>query len=270
MDQVKAKRYFLSMSGRACRYAYFNVHPDVVVLSNSCGTGKDEHGDRLLDFRVGLLSVHIVSFKDRDFFREFSKDVLNNQTAPLFLDIAKTLACYENIEKPIVQHGSQLFIGEMCVGGVIDDVHLLIELKKHISDSKSIETSLAKAIIFDVPRNPKLSGRAFLISLDFKHHLCSDGSFLIDPEKKFPYFQLVCFDGLTVANIKGFVNKPLKKTDDPPRHQIKLWSQGEVLQYATIFEDDVVKNIIFRPHNLFYPLDLGYVDMDQDMHLELA
>ena len=65
---LDCKLYLSSFSARSCQYAYFNISEDrdTIILSNS-STATNSHGDRLIDFGIGELGVHIVKFKNHEF-----------------------------------------------------------------------------------------------------------------------------------------------------------------------------------------------------------
>lgn len=68
------KRYLADISNRTMQDAYFNLLPDTIVICNSSSNkAGTAFGDRLTNFAVGELSLHLIKFKNTEFLDIFKQ-----------------------------------------------------------------------------------------------------------------------------------------------------------------------------------------------------
>ena len=68
------KRYLADISNRTMQDAYFNLLPDTIVICNSSSNkAGTAFGDRLTNFAVGELSLHLIKFKNTEYLDIFKQ-----------------------------------------------------------------------------------------------------------------------------------------------------------------------------------------------------
>ena len=64
----ECKLFLSTLTSRAVQFAYLNIAPNTIILSNSTSTGPGiEHGDKLMNYSVGELCIHVVTLKNSNF-----------------------------------------------------------------------------------------------------------------------------------------------------------------------------------------------------------
>lgn len=272
------KLYLSSISARSCQYAYFNLceDRDTIILSNS-STATNSHGDRLMDFGIGELGVHIVHFKDHEFIDRLRELVQVPETG-LFCVLVSNLVnivskySLDKLESFISSRGFHVLVDvsetidrdnfntKSVVGFPIHNFHIESVLKRFYLDSLRVGTDEHKTkdpyAEFDMPLDVHVTKRVYFFEFDLKDFRYLGGE---RPFKESTKMRFMSLDGITSPSIQDFIKK---LSGTPFTLRVYLWAvRGDYVVFVTRFDNDVINSISLRP-NL-----IGVV-MPKDMPIE--
>lgn len=265
---AKCKLFFSSLTARSAQYAYFNMAPNLVVVSNSTSPPPNEdHGDRLMDYSVGELSFHFIEFKDEEFLNKlrsflkipdgvyFCVHVLNLLSV-MGKFAQKDLEVFNNEygETIVVNKGRSTYDKKNIVGFVIDNFHIVSELYKWYQFVYGIGTDehKKKYPYVSVPMNtsPEMTGRVFFTEINTTLFKDEQGNPVF--KDVMPSMKILCLDGLTTVSIKEFVKRI---SNLPYTLMLYMWVvDNSYVLSMTIFENDMVKVRSIRPNVLATPI----------------
>lgn len=265
---TKCKKYLVSISSSRAQYCYFNFVKNTVILSNSTSGGKGQaHGDRLMDFTVGELALHFVHFKDLEFYKQLREflDIPDDKFYCVhivnLMSIINTVGI-DNLDVSIID-GYKVFraIGDLAVndknkvGFEVTDFHViraLLTWKNHlfkvISDNQSVETGVDTEVTSD--------NGMYFTELNIRElHL--DKYF---PNVR-PTIKFLSFDGLTTVSLKSFIKKIKSGSYNLKRF---VWVENELIYSYSVYEDNFVKVLSYRPNIASLPLIADVVIQKKD------
>lgn len=262
------RNYLGSISARSCQYAYFNVAPNTIVLSNTTSPPpNDEHGDRLMDFSVGELGIHIIEFKDPDFVVKLKQFLKINDTDYYVIHIVNLISIlnkfkltaldvFENEigEKVVINHGRKTYDKKNIVGSRVHNFHVVREIYNWYLKITEIGSTAHQQTCpwVEIPMNTQIfiHGRVYTIPIDtdaFKH---LDGTPVFSHVN--PKLNILGLDGLTSVSIQEFIKKLQPDTFTFTNY---FWVVGEhYVLSMTKFEDNIVKVRSSRPNILSIPI----------------
>lgn len=265
---TNCKKYLVSITSSRAQYCYFNFVNNAVILSNSTSGGKGQaHGDRLMDFTVGELALHFVHFKDLEFYKQL-REFLNVPEDKFYcvhivnlMSIINTVGIdnidvsYEDGYTVFKAAGDCTVNDKNKVGFEVIDFHVIKSIltwKDHIfkviGDNNCVETA--------VDINATSDNGLYFTELNIKElHL--DKYY---PNVK-PTIKFLAFDGLTTVSIKSFIKKIKKSNYNLKRF---VWVENDLIYSYSVFEDDFVKVISYRPNIASLPLISDIVIQKKD------
>jgi hypothetical protein len=253
---AKFKLYLTSISANRAPYCYFNIVRNGVVLSNSTSSGKGiEHGDRLMDFAVGEVSLHFVIFKDLEFYQKIRELLMIPEEFPYCVHVTKLMAVINGIKNgqmdlfydgPYLiakKQDTQEYQDKNKVGFLVTNFHVQKVLSDHAANVQSL-LKRSDAIEQDVDISSDLASGVYFVTLDITK---------LGLDKVFkhvrPTLRLAVYDGLSTPAIKTFLSK-LKQ------YILKryIWTDGKLIYTYVKFEDDVITDVVLRPNVVSMPI----------------
>ena len=147
----KCKKYLVTISSSRAQYCYFNFCKNTVILSNSTSGGKlVAHGDRLMDFTVGELALHFVTFKDQEFFKQLREFLLVPDKDFFCVHIVNVMSLVNSIGinnldvlksegRTIIKPVSEQILAEKnYVGFTLTDFHVIRALSTWMNHIKQV------------------------------------------------------------------------------------------------------------------------------------
>lgn len=261
----QARMYLGSLTGRIAIHAYFGVAPRSVVISNT--TSDRVHGDRLTDFAVGELGLHVVNFLTSSFYDTLATLLKVQQGTILHVHLGnflKVLGKYklsaletfttERNELVMVSKGSTAFSDENIIGDVVKDFHIAREIVNWHRDITLVGNEEHQKrfphVILDMPTEVLMTGRVYFLNVDFSLFKNPDGTPLFS--KVISKMKMMGVDGLTSVSLTSFV----KKLSTPFTFKQYWWAMGN--DYVTLlveFQDENIRVRSFRPYVIALPLN---------------
>lgn len=248
--KVMCKFYLTTLSARSAHYCYFNFKRNSVVLCNSTTKADAQHGDRLMDFSVGELGLHLVEFTDGRIITALKKILKIPDNVFYCIHVVNFMKewnkCPFNELLINVDRDGRLYLNEKLCGMVITNFHVIMMIGKYITvidnaieDNNAIET--------EVDIHPELTGNYYMISVD-------TNIFERDGIKTFrnvlPKMRIPCIDGLSTVSFKSFL--PKVKWDYVLKRY--FWNEDIRIYSMTYYRDDHVIVKSFRPNILSIPI----------------
>ena len=243
--------YLTTMSARTAQYCYFNfLDNDTVVLCNSTSTSKAPHGDRLMDFSVGELGLHVVSFKDKTVVPKF-KQIFNIPDGVYYgVHIVKLMALLKKkqLSSCCITTGreGELYVDGELLGSVIHNFHVIMMIHQYV-DKTSYVLKQRHNVITDVDIDQKLDGNFYYTQLD---PTMFDEESSPNWEAPLKILKFPCVDGLTTVSLKSFIPK-IRMEYSLKRY---YWYEDIRIFSMSVYEDDCVYVRSFRPNILVIPL----------------
>jgi hypothetical protein len=254
----KCKKYLVTISSSRAQYCYFNFCKNTVILCNSTSGGKGQaHGDRLMDFTVGELALHFVSFKDLAFFKQLREFLLVPEIDFYCVHIVNLMSLVNTIGKEDIDvikvDGYTVFkrIAEPIltdknkVGFTVTDFHViraLLTWTKHIRTVVKREDLVETAVNVNVTSDNGL----YFTELNIEQLHLDRYYKNVEPTIKF-----LAFDGLTTVSLKSFIKKLKNATYQMKRF---VWVENNLIYSYATFEDSFVKVLSYRPNIASLPL----------------
>lgn len=264
----KFKLYFSSLSSRMSQYAYFNVAENTIILSNSTSGTSTDHGDRLMDFSVPELGLHLMEFKDTEFFNQIVNALQIPRDRVFCIHVLNVLSLlgkhkldefnffFNEYGDWIMQtENRKTYEKKNVIGFPVINFHLLKELHRwylYLKDVSSDDHMSKYPYTFTDVDVEKIDVKAKTFFLDV------DSSVFKDKEGKDifvnvrPNVRVLCFDGLSCVSISEFIKKVIKK-----EFTFKLYSwviNNSYVLSMTLYEDDIVAVRSIRPNVLAIPV----------------
>lgn len=278
----KIKQYLAAISSRKLQYAYFNIAPNTVILSNSSSNRQGTpHGDRLMAFRTGGIAVHIVTFKDPNFLDEvmtkFSipKDVLYVVNVTKWNAVLGK-ASLEDLNSTITPDGTLIVRPKdepfypddpdkkRVIGSVVDNFHIrtvLLELYEY-STTLGNEQHRNEHPHYLAKLDLSVYGgaSAFLDKIDVSVFKDKQGNPLFNHHHN--EITVVDYDGIGAPSFKSFIKK-LKC--DYKLTVYRFVEDGQSIYTATYYEDEFAYVKCLRPYTFVVPLPLS-VKLDKTLN----
>ena len=266
IDDVKL--YFGSISGRMAQWGYFNVDPQAVLLSNSSSGGKGiEHGDRLMNFCVSELGLHVVYFKDQEFIQKYRR-LLNLPTQGYYavnlnavtslLSKYKLNALESFVDERgftiLINKGNRQYTSKNIVAFPVLNFHVQVELYKWLNYTKEVGTPQHRLenphLEIDLDPNITTVGRIFFVPFSLDSFRDKDNQPIF--HDVITNMKIMGVDGLSCVSLKEFVKK---LSDQPFTLKMYLWAvRGQFVLSMTTFENSIVKVDSIRPNILAVPI----------------
>lgn len=257
--KVFCKFYLTVISARAAHYCYFNFRDNAVILCNSTTSTTARHGDRLMDFSVGELGLHLVEFRDTSIIPIIKKLLHIPEKQFYGIHIVNFMKEWSKCpfeELPIEFTKDQLLLSGKVCGSVIYNFHVIMMLDHYARIMESI-MKRENVVETEVDIHPELNGNYYMISVDtsiFKNY---------KGEKVFqnvvPTMNIPCIDGLTTVSFKSF----LPKVKDDYEIKRYFWNEDIRIYSITYYSDSNVIVKSFRPNILSIPI-ANIISMDKE------
>jgi len=257
--KVICKFYLTTLSARAAHYCYFNFRDNAVILCNSTTSTNARHGDRLMDFSVGELGLHLVEFRDKSIIPAIKKLLHIPETKFYGIHIVNFMKEWNKClfeELPIEFTKDQLLLSGKVCGSVLHNFHVIKMLDFYAGIMENITTRI-NVIETEVDVHPELNGNYYTISVD-------TGLFKIDDQPIFidavPTMKIPCIDGLTTVSFKSF----LPKVQEDYEIKRYFWNEDIRIYSITYYSDSNVIVKSFRPNILSIPI-INITKMDKEI-----
>lgn len=260
--------YFGSLSARGTMLAYFGIAKRTIVLCNSTSKMKDilsAHGDRIINYGVGELCLHILHVKDNTFWETLT-NLLNLPAGYWCIDLknflgliksykSDKLECYLNDDGNLmmVNKSSAKITDSNVIGYPVNTYHVIREITNWYKQVNQVggeeHKKLYPHVEQDIPLDLKIYGRIYFYDVDFSVFKDAKGNSVfkdINPKQR-----IVGIDGLTSVSVQAFLKKlPFKYTA-----KFYFWSvKNDYVRVLGLYEDDIVAVRSYRPHVLAVPL----------------
>ena len=262
------KLYLASISARGLQYAYFNVAPYTVVLTNSTSNRPGtRHGDRLTVYHAGELALQVVKFKDTELFNRIHATLRIPATGIYVIHTSRlnallgkisslnklTFTFSDNLELIIMPKNAKYDDKKHLVGMSITDFHIRAVLARLYEESQVIGTTSHQNkyphYTQEMNVDAQLYGNAYITSVDAHRFIGVDGKPLFSD--CYPHIQLISYDGLSAPSLKGF----LKKLRKPYTLVSYFWVENEhYIRTFNFYEDDTVYVKCLRPYVILSPV----------------
>lgn len=255
-----AKRIFSSLSARACPYAYFNVRPNGLIISNSTSpTPNDVHGDRLMDYKVGELGLHFVEVKDAAFlermrnFLQLPSDACYCVLGPKVVSILnkfhiKELHVVTTTDKQIylLPKTSKKLTKDAWVAGPVTDFHVLSALHYWNDFANEIGSpgleSRCHYVRLTLPKYLRVTNRVYFFHFDAS--LFEEDGVPVLHDKN-TNIELMGVDGVSTVSRLEYIGK----WDEEYTLELYAWLVAKsYFLTATLYEDSLVRVISTRPN----------------------
>lgn len=266
---ASCKLYFSTLTSRAVQFAYLNVAPNTIILTNSTSTGPGiEHGDRLMNYSVGELCVHVVTLKDNSFMQELLQYLDIPETEYCCLKIGTFLSWINKFKRKELESGwvdnqiilrpkrNETWNARHVVGFTLRNFHVvrvLHQLYQYISNIGSEEHQkqyphIQKKFPIDITT----VGRVFFFPVETNWYK-NDEQSLFDGYQ--PHIEILGLDGMSCVSLREFVKK---LPEDSYTFDWYSWVLNEsAIFYMTRFENEMMEVRSIRPYTPTIPLHLG-------------
>lgn len=261
------KLLFSTLTGRACRYVYFNIKPGGLVFSNSTSSPpNDEHGDRLMDYKVGELGLHFVAVNHR-LFMDKMRELLNIPATGCYVVICTTVATILNKYRIKDLHRLYDLDGKCYlapktttkpdpkwwVGMPVTNFHAVSNLRTWNSYADAIGSEefeqqfphVRVAASSDLP----VVNRVYYRDVPIEVFKDDQGQPLLKNTTE--HLRFMGIDGISTVSIQSF----LQKNTQPYTYELYLWlvDQRYVL-CATLYKDNLIEVTTLRPNVMGIPV----------------
>ena len=266
-----SKLYFSSLSGRATQYAYLNVLPNTMLLSNSTTTGPAaEHGNRIMNYSVGELCFHLVRPKDLSWFKELQRFLLLPDTETICIklnSLMNWLGKYHREDIEVGWAGDTLVMrpkkrdswdGRNVIGFIVRNFHIIKQLQwwgMSINKIGSEEHQKEyphhiETCDIDVP----ISGRVFFTKIHTSWYRNQKNEAIFPAEQGYQQeIDHLGLDGMSCVSLREFI----RKFKD---HTYSFTWYSWVVQGAIFSMTQFVNEIAFiksiRPYTSIVPLQI--------------
>lgn len=257
--KVMCKFYLTILSARAAHYCYFNFRDNKVILCNSTTSTTARHGDRLMDFSVGELGLHLIEFRDRAVIPAIKKLLHIPEKQFYGIHIVNFMKDWNKCtfdELPIEFTKDQLFLNGKLCGSIIYNFHVIMMLDRYACIMESI-MERDNVIEAEVDIHPELTGNYYMISVDTGLFYNYKGERVF--RDVVPKMNIPCIDGLTTVSFKSFLPK-VKEDYEIKRY---FWNEDIRIYSITYYSDSNVIVKSFRPNILSIPI-ANITSMDKE------
>lgn len=248
--KVICKFYLTVLSARAAHYCYFNFKRNSVVLCNSTTRSDAQHGDRLMDFSVGELGIHLVEFHDKKIIPTLKRMLRIPDNKFYYIHVVNFMKEWSKcpFNELLVNIGSegQLYINEKLCGMVIENFHVIMMINRYIDIMDDV-VKKDNIVETTVDIHPKMTGNYYMISVDttmFERNGVKTFNNVL------PKMYIPCIDGLSTISLKSFL--PKVKQDYVLKRY--FWNEDIRIYSMTYYSDDNAMVKSFRPNILSIPI----------------
>lgn len=265
------KLYFSSLSSRATQYAYLNVIPNTIMLSNSTTSGPaSEHGDRIMDYSVGELCFHLVRPKDLSWLEELQRFLIlpNTETVCIRLNsLMNWLGKYARKDVEVGWAGDTLVMrpkkreswdGRNVIGFVVRNFHIIKQLQWW---GMSIDQIGSEEHQKEYPNhtekcdiNVPISGRVFFTKVHTNWYRNQRNEPIFPAEQGYQQeIEQLGLDGMSCVSLREFIKK---FKDDTYTFTWYSWVVYGAIFSMTQFTNEIVSVKSIRPYTPIIPLQL--------------
>ena len=254
----KCKKYLVTISSSRAQYCYFNFCKNTVILCNSTSGGKGQaHGDRLMDFTVGELALHFVTFKDLEFFKQLREFLLVPETDFYCVHIVNLMSLVNTIGKDDLEvtrlngytvckrASDENLVDKNKVGFMVTDFHVI---KALITWTDHIKTVVKQGALVETPVDVYATSDNGLYFTELNIEQLHLDKYYKNVE---PTIKFLAFDGLTTVSLKSFIKKLKNVKYDLKRY---VWVENNLIYSYATYEDSFVKVLSYRPNIASLPL----------------
>lgn len=268
---AKCKLFFSTLTGRAIQYAYINIIPNILLLTNSTSSGPDiEHGDRLMNYSVGELCLHVVRIKDTSFLYELLHYLDIPETEPCCLKMSAVLSWLNKYKRRDLEAGwvndqiilrpkrTETWNARHVVGFTIRNFHIikaLHDLYKYVSQIGTDQHQRQYPHLTQkFPTDVALVGRVFFLPIETKWYHKDEKPLF---EGYQPHVEILGLDGMTCVSLREFIKKLPEKS-----YTLDWYSwvvDDSAIFSMVVFENEMMEVKSIRPYTPTIPLQLGTV-----------
>ncbi len=261
----QCRLYLGGITARTALHAYFGVAQNTVVIANS--TSARTHGDRLTDFAVGEIGIHVLKITNTTFWETLS-GLLEVQTGVIqYVNLAnffKILSKYKvsgletfinnRGERVLVSKGKEKITRDDVIGFNITDFHIAREIVRWYEDITYVGCEEHRKkfphLETDMPRELMMYGKVYFLDVDFSKFKDSEGNqvFTHVHEK----MRIMGVDGLTSVSLQSFIKKIV--TDFIFKSYWWVIANNYVVMMS-LYKDENAVIRSFRPYVVAMPLD---------------
>lgn len=263
------KLFFSTLTGRAVQFAYLNIAPNTIILTNSTTPGKDvEHGDRLMNYSVGDLCMHVVTVKDTTFLPEILHYLEIPETEYCCLKMSNFLAWLNKYRRKDLEAGwvddriilrpkrNETWNARHVVGFTLRNFHIIRVLHDLYEYIGKIGTEEHKKqyphVQMKFPIDITTVGRVFFFPVETKWYQDGDESLFQGYQ---PHVEILGLDGMSCVSLREFIRKL------PEGSYTFDWYSWVLNRSAifsmTRFENEMMEVRSIRPYTPTIPLQLG-------------